>query len=207
MQNEKIKNLLIEKQKIGDKFAALHKEQEILIAASKVNREAIGNAFIEAFTNSNEDILFMMETLYDSDVLYKYREKYFKDLGLNISGYFPSSSQYGLEIDLSRSEEELDLSVKSLEEMFHLIKPIHERFREKEVNEYHLIKLGYNSLDVDTDRMFSNVYLLEDNGQYKVMTLERYHNEVFAEWSHDLKQVILDTKEAIISKYGYKDEE
>ena len=51
------------------------------------------------------------------------------------------------------------------------------------------------------------MYLLEDNGQYKVMTLERYHNEVFAEWSHDLKQVILDTKEAIISKYGYKDEE
>lgn len=207
MPNEKIKELLIEKQKIGDKFAALHKEQELLIAASKVNREAIGNAFIEIFTNSDEDILFMMESLYDSDVLYKYREKYFKDLGLNISGYFPSSSQYGLEIDLSRSDEELDMSVTSLENIFHLIKPIYERFREKEVNEYHLIKLSYDLLDVDTDVMFSNVYLLENNGQYKVMTLERYHNEIFAEWSHDLKQVILNTKEAIISKYAYKDEE
>ncbi|EPP7234275.1 hypothetical protein ACTOJ1_001218 [Shigella flexneri] len=207
MKNEKIKDLLIEKQKIEDKFAALHKEQEILIAASKINREAIGNAFIEAFTNSDEDILFMMESLYDSDVLYKYREKYFKDLGLNISGYFPSSSQYGLEIDLSRSDEELDMSVTSLENIFHLIKPIYERFREKEVNEYHLIKLSYDLLDVDTDVMFSNVYLLENNGQYKVMTLERYHNEIFAEWSHDLKQVILNTKEAIISKYAYKDEE
>lgn len=207
MKNEKIKDLLIEKQKIEDKFAALHKEQEMLIAASKINREAIGNAFIEAFTNSDEDILFMMESLYDSDVLYKYREKYFKDLGLNISGYFPSSSQYGLEIDLSRSDEELDMSVTSLENIFHLIKPIYERFREKEVNEYHLIKLSYDLLDVDTDVMFSNVYLLENNGQYKVMTLERYHNEIFAEWSHDLKQVILNTKEAIISKYAYKDEE
>lgn len=207
MKNEKIKDLLIEKQKIEDKFAALHKEQEMLIAASKINREAIGNAFIEAFTNSDEDILFMMESLYDSDVLYKYREKYFKDLGLNISGYFPSSSQYGLEIDLSRSDEQLDMSVTSLENIFHLIKPIYERFREKEVNEYHLIKLSYDLLDVDTDVMFSNVYLLENNGQYKVMTLERYHNEIFAEWSHDLKQVILNTKEAIISKYAYKDEE
>lgn len=207
MQNEKIKELLIEKQKIGDKFAALHKEQEILIAASKANREAIGNAFIETFTNSDEDILFMMDSLYDSDVLYKYRDKYLNTLGLNIAGVFPSSSQYGLEIDLSRSEEELELSVKSLENMFHLIKPIHERFKEKEVNEYHLIRLNYYSLDVDTDVIFSNVYLLEDNGKYKTMTLERRHNEVFAEWSHDLKQVILDTKKAIIAKYGYKDEE
>lgn len=207
MQNEKIKELLIEKQKIGDKFAALYKEQEILIAASKVNREAIGNAFIETFTNSDEDVLFMMDSLYDSDVLYKYRDKYLNNLGLNIAGVFPSSSQYGLEIDLSRSEEELEISVKSLENMFHLIKPIHERFKEKEVNEYHLIRLNYCSLDVDTDAMFSNVYLLEDNGKYKAMTLERRHNEVFAEWSHDLKQVILDTKKAIIAKYGYKDEE
>lgn len=207
MPNEKIKELLIEKQKIGDKFAALHKEQELLIAASKVNREAIGNAFIETFTNSDEDILFMMESLYDSDVLYQYRDKYFKDRGLNISGFFPSSSQYGLEIDLSRSEEELDVSAKSLENIFHLIKPIHERFKEKEVNEYHIVRLNYYSLDVDTDVMFSNVYLLEDNGKYKVMTLERYDNEVFAEWSHDLKQVIIDAKEAIISKYSYKDEE
>lgn len=203
MLNEKLKSLLEAKKSIAQKFADLHEKQKFLAEMSRANSKAITKEFINNFSGSDEEVLFMLDYSNDCESMHKFRQDYLKSKQLDSAGYYPSSAQIGLQVDMTNSDEELKKSADSLKKMFHLIKPVSDVNYNTKDKKFNIVQLGTCSL-INFEEFPSTVYLVEKGGLYQATTLERRHNEVFADWSEDLGQVLIDAKVKLENKYGYK---
>jgi len=202
MLNEKLASLLSARTEAQKEHA--EKQEELRKAGKTVSniQTQIANVFVEGFSGSNEDIAFMLDINNSSDAMYEFRSKFLKEKKLTEAGYFPQSLQYGIGVNLYNEEEDLRIAAKSLEELFPVIVPVVIKGWKGEEKEYTLVNLNISSV-ADYEKFPASLYLVKEGDLYQATTIERRHNDVVADWSPDIAEVLIKAKSFLESHYGY----
>lgn len=204
MLNEKIANLLESRKEAGEKHAELKKFADDAWKECSALQNKIGQAFAESFTDTNEEIQFMLDLDNNSDAMYNFRYKFLADKKLKEAGYHIDSRQYGIAVNLYNDEADLRSAAEALKSLFPLIKPTVMNGWNGKETEYTLVNLNISSV-VDYEKFSDNVYLVKEDDLYQATTIERRHNNVIVDWSDDIAEVMIKAKEYLESHYGHNE--
>lgn len=206
MLNEKIAGLLKSRDEADVKCEEARK---VLASAGKVRsglQTKIAKAFAESFTGSDEEILFMLDWENSSDEMYAFRSKFLIERKLGEAGYNTSSRQYGIGVNLYNDEADLRVAAEALKDLFRVIKPVKCEGWAGKSTEYVKVELNISSV-VEYEKFSDSVYLIKEGDLYQATTIERRHNKVIVDWSEDIAEVMIKTKEYLESYYGYSEDD
>lgn len=179
---------------LNEKLLVVNNEKNILQSQLLEN-------LIENFTGSKEELLYMLDARNNTSEMHVFREKFLKEKSLETSGMSPETSQVGIKFFFYKEfdDKELKKLVKSIEDIFPLLKPVKVRMSKEEVEHVMLINTDYIA---HADDLYCSVYLVERDGKYCVKTFNHYYNKTFAEWSENLEEVLKKARENIILIHG-----